>query len=142
MIDDRGLNVDDRGLSVDDRGLSGKVAIVTGGGAAGDGIGNGRAMAMLLARGGTRVLVVDRKQELAERTVKMIESEGGSAATFVGDVTSESQCRAMVETAVTRFGRLDFLANNVGIELPGFLGKPTGPAGDKKPTPPPDSKTS
>ena len=95
----------------DDRGLAGKVAIVTGSGAAGDGIGNGRAMAMLLARGGTRVLVVDRKQDLAERTVKMIEGEGGTAVPFVADVTSESQCRAMVEAAVSRFGRLDFLAN-------------------------------
>jgi NAD(P)-dependent dehydrogenase (short-subunit alcohol dehydrogenase family) len=42
------------------------VAIVTGGGAAGDGIGNGRAAAMLLARAGCRVLVVDRKADLAE----------------------------------------------------------------------------
>ena len=105
----------------DDRGLAGKVAIVTGSGAAGDGIGNGRAMAMLLARGGTRVLVVDRKQDLAERTVKMIEGEGGTAVPFVADVTSESQCRAMVEAAVSRFGRLDFLANNVGIDSRGSV---------------------
>lgn len=46
---------------LDDAGLAGKVAIVTGGGAAGDGIGNGRAAAILLARAGTRVLVVDRR---------------------------------------------------------------------------------
>jgi NAD(P)-dependent dehydrogenase (short-subunit alcohol dehydrogenase family) len=43
----------------DDSGLAGKVAIVSGGGAAGDGIGNGRAAAILLARSGTRVLVAD-----------------------------------------------------------------------------------
>lgn len=43
----------------DDPGLAGKVAIVTGGGAASDGIGNGRAAAILLARAGTRVMVVD-----------------------------------------------------------------------------------
>jgi NAD(P)-dependent dehydrogenase (short-subunit alcohol dehydrogenase family) len=55
---------------VDDLGLRGKVAIVTGGGAAGDGIGNGRATAILLARAGARVVVVDRKRELAERTVE------------------------------------------------------------------------
>ena len=41
-------------------GLAGKVAIVTGGGAQGDGIGNGRAAAILLARAGANVLVVDR----------------------------------------------------------------------------------
>ena len=51
----------------DDLGLSGKVAIVTGAGAAGDGIGNGRAAAILLARAGAKVLVVDRQQGLAER---------------------------------------------------------------------------
>ena len=47
-------------------GLIGKVAIVTGGGAAGDGIGNGRAACILLARAGAHVLVVDRDLALAE----------------------------------------------------------------------------
>ena len=46
-----------------DSGLAGKVAIVTGGGAAGEGIGNGRAAAILLARAGTSVLVVDRVRQ-------------------------------------------------------------------------------
>ncbi len=99
----------------DDAGLAGKAAIVTGGGAAGDGIGNGRATALLLARAGTRVLVVDRQPELAERTVQMISAEGGIAAACAADVTDEDQCRAMVEEALRRFGRLDFLDNNVGI---------------------------
>ena len=71
----------------DGLGLEGKVAIVTGGGAADDGIGNGRAAAILLARAGARVLVVDLDQERAERTVAMIAAEGGTAAAFVADVT-------------------------------------------------------
>src|SRR6266403_862042 len=87
----------------DDRGLAGKVAIVTGGGAPDDGIGNGRAAAILLARAGARVLVVDILREAAEQTVAMIEQEGGSAAAFVADV------------ALGQFGRLDLLDNNVGI---------------------------
>jgi len=99
----------------DDAGLAGKVAIVTGAGAAGEGIGNGRAAAILLARAGTKVLVVDRDLSLAERTVAMIASEGGTAAAFVADVTDEAQARAMVEAAVSRYGRLDCLDNNVGI---------------------------
>src|SRR6266508_4556054 len=99
----------------DDAGLTGKVAIVTGGGAVGDGIGNGRAAAILLARAGTRVLVVDRQQDLAERTAEMIAAEGGIAAAHAADVTDEEQCRAMVAAALDRFGRLDFLDNNVGI---------------------------
>jgi NAD(P)-dependent dehydrogenase (short-subunit alcohol dehydrogenase family) len=99
----------------DDFGLGGKVAIVTGAGAADDGIGNGRAAAILLARAGARVLVVDLDRGRAERTVAMIASEGGAAAAFVADVTDESQARAMVEEALRRFGRLDCLDNNVGI---------------------------
>ncbi|HEV8437473.1 MAG TPA: SDR family NAD(P)-dependent oxidoreductase [Methylomirabilota bacterium] len=99
----------------DEPGLAGRVAIVTGGGAAGDGIGNGRAAALLLARAGTRVLVVDRELALAERTVAMITDEGGTAAAQAADVADSGQCRDMVAAALDRFGRLDFLDNNVGI---------------------------
>jgi NAD(P)-dependent dehydrogenase (short-subunit alcohol dehydrogenase family) len=74
----------------DDPGLAGKVALVSGGGAAGDGIGNGRAAAILLARAGAKVLVADRDLKLAERTVEMIAAEGGTAAAHGGDVTSET----------------------------------------------------
>ncbi|MGE0598631.1 MAG: SDR family NAD(P)-dependent oxidoreductase [Dehalococcoidia bacterium] len=96
-------------------GLRGKVAIVAGGGAAGDGIGNGRAAAILLARAGASVFVVDRKLELAQRTVEMVEDEGGAAAAHAANITDEAECRGLVEAAVARFGRLDLLDNNVGI---------------------------
>jgi NAD(P)-dependent dehydrogenase (short-subunit alcohol dehydrogenase family) len=99
----------------DDAGLADKVAIVAGGGAAGDGIGNGRAAAILLARAGTRVLVVDRDLGLAERTVAMIAGEGGTAAAHKADLTDPTQAHDMVTAALDRFGRLDFLDNNVGI---------------------------
>ena len=99
----------------DDAGLAGKVALISGGGAAGDGIGNGRAAAILLARAGAKVLVADRELELAERTVEMIAGEGGTAAALAGDVTDEADCKRLVDAAVDRFGRLDFLDNNVGI---------------------------
>ncbi|HKW95902.1 MAG TPA: SDR family oxidoreductase [Methylomirabilota bacterium] len=99
----------------DDAGLASRVAIVTGGGAAGDGIGNGRATCLLLARSGTAVLVVDRDEGLAKRTVEMITGEGGKASALAVDVTDEAQCAAMARTAVDRYGRLDFLVNNVGI---------------------------
>jgi NAD(P)-dependent dehydrogenase (short-subunit alcohol dehydrogenase family) len=107
--------MNDGAPSSDDFGLAGKVAIVTGGGAADDGIGNGRAAAILLARAGTRVLVVDRRLDLAERTVAMIAAEGGVAVAHAGDVTRENECRVMVAAALRHFGRLDFLDNNVGI---------------------------
>lgn len=99
----------------DDDGLRGKVAIVTGAGAREDGIGNGRAAAILLAAGGTRVLCVDRDRTLAERTVAMIGEAGGTAEAFEADVTRAGDCGAMVEAALSRWGRLDILDNNVGI---------------------------
>lgn len=98
-----------------EHGLRGKVALVSGGGAAGDGIGNGRATAILLARAGARVFVADRKLELAQRTVEMIEAEGGEAAAAAANVIVESECRELIERVVDRFGRLDLLDNNVGI---------------------------
>jgi NAD(P)-dependent dehydrogenase (short-subunit alcohol dehydrogenase family) len=99
----------------DDSGLAGKVALISGGGAAGDGIGNGRAAAILLARAGTKVMVVDRELGLAERTVDMIKAEGGTAAALGGDITREAECKALVEATVDLWGRLDLLDNNVGI---------------------------
>jgi NAD(P)-dependent dehydrogenase (short-subunit alcohol dehydrogenase family) len=99
----------------EDAGLAGKVALVSGGGAVGDGIGNGRAAAILLARAGTHVLVTDRDLGLAQRTVEMIAAEGGTAAAIAGDVTVEAECKRLVDAAVDRWGRLDFLDNNVGI---------------------------
>jgi NAD(P)-dependent dehydrogenase (short-subunit alcohol dehydrogenase family) len=99
----------------DDPGLAGKVAIVTGGGAPDGGIGNGRAAALLLARAGAKVMVVDILREAAEQTVSMIAAKGGIAASLVADVAEESQCKGLVDAAVREFGRLDFLDNNVGI---------------------------
>jgi NAD(P)-dependent dehydrogenase (short-subunit alcohol dehydrogenase family) len=99
----------------DGDGLAGRVAIVTGGGARGEGIGNGRAAAILLARSGARVLVVDRAVELAEATVSTIVAAGGTAEPFAADVSVQADCVAMVERAVALWGRLDVLDNNVGI---------------------------
>lgn len=96
--------------------FAGKVAIVTGAGSAGDGIGNGRATAILLAEQGASVVCVDRREDWAARTVEMIESEGhGKGIVCVGDVTKAADCERMVNVALERFGRLDILVNIVGI---------------------------
>ena len=95
--------------------LDGKVAIVTGAGSRAEGIGNGRATAVLFAREGARVLLVDRDREVAETTLAMIEEEGGEAAVHEADVTVSEDCHAMVAAALDRWGRLDILHNNVGI---------------------------
>ncbi len=105
----------------DDHGLDGKVAIVSGGGARGDGIGNGRAAAILLARAGSKVVVVDRELGLAQNTVDMITAEGGTAAAHAADVTEEAACRTIPEFALDTYGRVDLLDNNVGISSRGSV---------------------
>jgi NAD(P)-dependent dehydrogenase (short-subunit alcohol dehydrogenase family) len=96
--------------------LEGKVAIVTGAGSQLDeGIGNGRAAAILMAREGARVLLVDRKPEAAGATLDIIRKEGGEAEAFAADVTRSADCAAMVARALELWGRLDILDNNVGI---------------------------
>lgn len=99
------------------RSLKGKAAIVTGAGCLGDGIGNGRAISILLADDGCDVVCVDINVEWATKTVEMITSKSGRGRTlpFRADVTSKSDCEAAVQFAVEKFGRLDILVNNVGI---------------------------
>jgi NAD(P)-dependent dehydrogenase (short-subunit alcohol dehydrogenase family) len=96
--------------------LDKKVAIVTGAGQTpGATIGNGRATAILFARQGARVMVVDRNLDSAEETCRMIAAEGGEAWVWAMDVTDEDQCQAMAEACTERYGRIDILHNNVGI---------------------------
>jgi NAD(P)-dependent dehydrogenase (short-subunit alcohol dehydrogenase family) len=96
--------------------LKGKVAIVVGAGQTpGETIGNGRASAILYAREGARVLLVDRRLESAEDTREMIAKEGGEAVAFQADAIKSDDCKKMAEACVQRFGRIDILHNNVGI---------------------------
>ncbi len=101
--------------------LNGKVAIVTGAGSRGDGIGNGRAAAVLLARHGAKVALVDLNPDWAEETARLVSAEGGAYQIYDGDVSDAATCEAIVERTVAGFGRLDILINNVGV---------TGPRGD------------
>tara|TARA_B100000459_G_scaffold145007_1_gene108680 strand:- start:1233 stop:2030 length:798 start_codon:yes stop_codon:yes gene_type:complete len=98
-----------------DLGLKGKVAIVAGGGAVGNGIGNGRAASILLADAGVNVLVVDKDEVLANKTVEMIEARGGTAISVGAELTKSSECEKVVNLAISKWGRLDILDNNVGI---------------------------
>src|SRR3989442_8033264 len=97
--------------------LAGKVAIVAGGGASGAVIGNGQATAILFAREGAKVLCADAIEERARATVELITKEGGAASALRVDVSQAVDCKAMVQAAVERYGRLDILDNNVGISV-------------------------
>ncbi|MCH8989367.1 MAG: SDR family oxidoreductase [Chloroflexi bacterium] len=103
--------------------LEGKVAIVTGAGATGSGdfVGIGQAISLLFTRQGAKVLLVDRDQKNAEITLSQIKEEGGDASVFVGDVTNIDSCQEMTEAAVSAYGKLNVLVNNVGISGPGSV---------------------
>lgn len=96
--------------------VEGKAAIVTGAGSTpGPGIGTGKATAVVLAREGASVLLVDLHPERAEQTRQMIEDEGGKAEVFAADVTKDADCAAMVRAALDAFGTVDILVNNIGL---------------------------
>ena len=96
--------------------LEGKVAIVVGAGQTpGETIGNGRATALLYAREGAKVLLVDRRLESAEETRDLIAAENGTAVAMAADATNGDDCKALAERCVAEFGRIDILQNNVGI---------------------------
>lgn len=99
------------------RTLEAKVAIVTGAGALGYSIGNGRAAAIMLAEVGADVVCVDKDEASAQRTVEIIKylKLPGRAVVGVADITKQDDCDAIVQLAMTEFGRLDILVNNVGI---------------------------
>lgn len=96
--------------------LADKTAVIVGAGQTpGQTVGNGRAMAMLFAREGARVLCVDRLGERAEETAAMIREEGGEATALQADVTKAADVAQIVAEAKARLGRIDVLVNNVGI---------------------------
>jgi NAD(P)-dependent dehydrogenase (short-subunit alcohol dehydrogenase family) len=90
--------------------LEGKVGLVTG---AGSGI--GRATALVFAREGARVAVVDWNLEGADETVALVRSEGFEAFAFEADVSDEPSVKAMIDDVVARFGRLDCASNNAAL---------------------------
>jgi NAD(P)-dependent dehydrogenase (short-subunit alcohol dehydrogenase family) len=109
-----------RGMQTDPRGdgLERRTAIVTGAGSQASGIGNGRATAVLLARAGAHVVLVDSVSERMVETAELIADNHGESLSLTADVTDEAECRGVVERALDRFGRVDVLVNNVGIVGP------------------------
>lgn len=99
--------------------LSGKVAIVAGAASSGPGVGIGKATAVLFAREGAKVLLVNRSEQRAKSLCEEIKQEGGECAIYAGDITRAEDVERMVETAMQRYGRLDILHNNAGVGAPG-----------------------
>ena len=101
--------------------VKGKVAIVTGAGSIGPGMGNGKASAILYAREGARVMLIDYNLEAAEETKDLIDKEGGDCITFKADVSKSSDCQSIAEKCIQTYGKVDILHNNVGIVVPGGI---------------------
>mmetsp|Transcript_37699 Transcript_37699/g.59641 ORF Transcript_37699/g.59641 Transcript_37699/m.59641 type:complete len:315 (-) Transcript_37699:284-1228(-) len=97
--------------------LDGKVAIVVGAGQTpGATVGNGRAVALLFAREGAKLLLADCSEAAVKDTQEQIKEEFGIEATIaVTDVSKESDCEALIASAMKTYGRIDILHNNVGI---------------------------
>jgi NAD(P)-dependent dehydrogenase (short-subunit alcohol dehydrogenase family) len=95
--------------------LTNKVAIVTGAASRGEGVGNGAATAILFAREGAKVILVNRDLERGKALEAQIRDEGGEATAIAANVTQPEAAEAMAAFAVARYGRLDILHNNVGI---------------------------
>jgi NAD(P)-dependent dehydrogenase (short-subunit alcohol dehydrogenase family) len=97
-----------------------KTAIVVGAGQQpGETIGNGKAIAIVLAQEGAQVLCVDRELARAEETAAAIVKAGGRATSFQADIIVATQATNILTTAQERMGRVDILVNNVGIGIMG-----------------------
>jgi NAD(P)-dependent dehydrogenase (short-subunit alcohol dehydrogenase family) len=95
--------------------LSNQVAIVTGAGASGEGMGNGKACAIHYAREGAKIVALDIDEAALADTVRIIEGEGNEVAGLLCDVSDNNSVAEMVAAARERFGRIDVLHNNVGL---------------------------
>jgi NAD(P)-dependent dehydrogenase (short-subunit alcohol dehydrogenase family) len=99
--------------------LQGKIAVVTGAGS-----GMGKAISILYAKEGAKVVVADIDLETANATVAEIASNGGVAMAILTNVAKEEDVQNLIDTAVKVYGTLDILVNNAGI-MDNFL-----PAGE------------
>jgi NAD(P)-dependent dehydrogenase (short-subunit alcohol dehydrogenase family) len=101
--------------------LTGKTAFVTGAGSVGEGWGNGKATAVLMARRGARVFGIDINEDAIADTATVLEAEGLSDRWSARrcDMTDSADIAGAVSACVERFGRIDILVNNVGGSAPG-----------------------
>jgi len=95
--------------------LAGKVAIVTGAGSSGPGVGTGKAISVLFAREGARIVLVDMYEERAKETLALIEADRGEATIVTADLSEAASYQQVVDEAVARYGTVDILVNNAAI---------------------------
>ncbi len=101
--------------------LDGRVAIVTGAGTAGAGVGVGKAISVVLAQQGARLVLADVDEERVGETEALVAKEGAETVVCVGSVADGDDCRAVVTRAVDTFGAVDILVNNAAASVPGTV---------------------
>jgi len=99
--------------------LEGKVALVTGAGRAGKGI--GRSIALRLAKEGAKIVIADFVPEAADAVANDVIAMGGEAIGVYGSVASPGDVENMVKGAIDKFGKIDILVNNAGITRDNLL---------------------
>lgn len=99
--------------------LEGQIALVTGAGRDGKGI--GRSIALALAGEGAKIAIADFVPEAADAVAKEVESMGGEALAVYGSVASPDDVEKMVRDTVDKFERVDILVNNAGITRDNLL---------------------
>lgn len=90
--------------------LEGRVALITG---AGSGI--GQAAAVLLGEDGARIAAISRTEDELQKTVDLVRARGGDGAVFTADVSDDEQMRAVVEAVAEKWGRIDIVFANAGV---------------------------
>jgi NAD(P)-dependent dehydrogenase (short-subunit alcohol dehydrogenase family) len=99
--------------------LAGKVAVVAGAGSVAPGWSNGKATSVLFAREGAKVFAIDCELDRARETAEAARAEGGECIAHAADVSVERDVAGAVAACVERYGRIDVLFNNVGIQAVG-----------------------
>lgn len=94
--------------------LANKTALITGGGT-----GMGKVTALLFAREGANVIITGRREAKLKEVAEEAAKEGLKLDYLVSDVSSEEDCKAAVDYAVGKYGRIDILFNNAGVLYPG-----------------------
>jgi NAD(P)-dependent dehydrogenase (short-subunit alcohol dehydrogenase family) len=95
--------------------LEGKVAIVSGAGSSGPGVGVGKATSVLFAQEGARLVLVDKFEDRAQQTLQMVKDAGGQGVVIVADITDPVECERIADKAVMQFDTIDILVNNAAI---------------------------
>jgi len=98
-----------------------KVVVVAGAGSVGPGWGNGKASAVLYAREGATLYLIDRDRDAVAETARLVVEAGAKVHAEAGDLTDGDTVRHLLADCVARFGRLDVMHNNVGGSAPGTV---------------------